>query len=248
MKLSNGLLSSFVFLLTAVWIFVFSIFQNHFNGGKESQLAIHQLQMELDKQKLSSAILDYKLKEQLAATDTNLQEKTGLDKSVNHKFKRQIASVSTDAKDFKKQQSEKENKSFEECKALFLNDKYDSSIKKLKEFTEEFPLSHHREEALFLLSESYYFEKDYSNSIYYIDQLLSQFPESELSGYALLRMGQISEMNNQNDEALEFYKIVESKFSSPKLNEKAKSLSLNLEKNFISTGKLINQHPEKAQE
>lgn len=243
MKLSNGLLSSFSFFLLAIWIFVFSTFQNHFNGGKEFELEIQRLRAELDQQKLNYALLEYKFNELNLQSDSEhstrmVASDAGLASGKNHSaLPRKMASIATPLQlppkaNLKEVKLQIEKSDFENCKTAFLNGKYQEAIKKLKNYIEEFPLSSSREEALFLLSDSYFYEKDYSNSIYYIDQLLNQFPESDLSGYALLRMGQISELNNQNDEALEFYHLVQSKFSSEKLVSKAKQMAQSLEKNL----------------
>ena len=47
-----------------------------------------------------------------------------------------------------------------------------------------------------------------------IDQMMAQFPQHELTGFIMLRMGQILQIRNRVEEASEVYRLVGHNFPS----------------------------------
>ena len=62
-----------------------------------------------------------------------------------------------------------------------------------------------------------------------IDEMVLQFPDHELTGFILLRLGQISEHNNQIEEAQEIYRTVANHFPQKPLKQQALVLLKSLE-------------------
>jgi TolA-binding protein len=76
-------------------------------------------------------------------------------------------------------------------------------------------------EITFFASESYFLNHQYDKAINSIEKMTSQFPEHIMTGYALLRLGQISEKADQNAEAISIYKIIQNQFKDKGLVDEA---------------------------
>lgn len=76
-------------------------------------------------------------------------------------------------------------------------------------------------EVTFFASEAYYLNHQYDRAVNSIEQMTAQFPEHIMTGYALLRLGQISEKADQNSEALSIYKIIQNQFKDKGLLDEA---------------------------
>lgn len=83
-------------------------------------------------------------------------------------------------------------------------------------------------EVLFFLSEAYFLNRQYEKSVDKINQMVSLFPEHVMTGYALLRLANISEKSDQFNEAEAIYKIIASQFKDRALVVEAKRLLVNL--------------------
>jgi tetratricopeptide (TPR) repeat protein len=83
-------------------------------------------------------------------------------------------------------------------------------------------------EVLFFLSESYFLNRQYEKSVDKINQMVSLFPEHVMTGYALLRLANISEKSDQFNEAEAIYKIIATQFKDRALVVEAKRLLANL--------------------
>lgn len=76
-------------------------------------------------------------------------------------------------------------------------------------------------EVSFFASESYFLNKQYDKAIGSIEKMTNQFPDHIMTGYALLRLGQISEKADQVAEAITIYKIIKSQFKDKGLVDEA---------------------------
>ncbi|MBV2169181.1 MAG: hypothetical protein KUL82_10795, partial [Bdellovibrio sp.] len=74
-----------------------------------------------------------------------------------------------------------------------------------------------------------FLKKDFRSSLSEIDTMVTQYPQHDLTGFILLRMGQISELNNQTEEASEIYKTVFKNFKNEDLKKQAKKLAQSVE-------------------
>lgn len=76
-------------------------------------------------------------------------------------------------------------------------------------------------EVTFFASESYFLNRQFDKAIVSIERMTNLFPDHIMTGYALLRLGQISEKADQNEEALSVYKIIKSQFKDKGLVDEA---------------------------
>ncbi|WP_295900755.1 outer membrane protein assembly factor BamD [uncultured Bdellovibrio sp.] len=224
MKNQNSLFVVFCLCLTVGIMAAYAGFVGHFNGHDQYELRLAQLQKQVEKEKFNNALLTYQLKDfqqsvaQVLPDDKKLQ--------ANYELRNFAAVVrspaSEDAIDLSAVLYEKGKKYF--------NDKdYDKAIKEFNGLLDKFPLSQHGVEAHFFIAESYFLKKDFRSSLTEIDNMVTQFPQHDLTGFILLRMGQISELNNQTEEASEIYKTVSKNFKNEDLKKQARKLAQSVE-------------------
>lgn len=103
---------------------------------------------------------------------------------------------------------------FEEGKELFRQKKYDEATMSFLILLKKHPYSAYVPEAMFLLVESNFIMRRYDQCIEYANKMLDIYPESELTGYALLRLGKVFEFQERYEDAIEIYKTVIKSFPS----------------------------------
>ncbi len=102
---------------------------------------------------------------------------------------------------------------------------YKESVKALEVFVSDYSYSRHVIEAYSLLTESYYQLGDLEKSVKFIEAMVDQFPNHELTGFALVRMGTILSQQDRRDEAGQVYMtVMEAYKSTPSLRNQARLL------------------------
>jgi TolA-binding protein len=99
---------------------------------------------------------------------------------------------------------------------------YNESNKLFNSLIQDYPESIHAVEAYFLLIEGQYQIQDYENCISSVDDMLILYPENELTGFAMLRLGKIFESQDRVEDAAEIYKALLKDFKNSKLKEQAR--------------------------
>ncbi len=117
----------------------------------------------------------------------------------------------------------------EKGKKYFTAGKYEVASREFEKIKNEFPSSAYQIQARFFWAESLYLQRDFKKCTEVIDEMVLQYPDHELTGFILLRLGQISEQNNQVEEAQEIYRTVIAHFSQKPLKDQAFTLLKNLE-------------------
>lgn len=133
---------------------------------------------------------------------------------------RQLASVSSGGGDVIR--IERASGIFEKAKVAFRDKDFEKSNQLLASLIARYPDSVHIAEAHFLLAEGQYQLKDYSAAINTIEKMVDLFPENELTGFALLRLGHIYELQDRVEDAGDIYKAVLANFKQPDLVKQAR--------------------------
>lgn len=224
MKNQNSMFIVFCLCLTVGFVGAYAAFVGHFNGSDQYELRLAQMQEQVKKEKFQNSLLSYQLKDfqqtvaQVLPDDKKLQAKYEL-RNLGAVVR---APASEDSLDLSPAL-------YEKGKSYFNNRDYDKAIKEFYRLLDRYPLSQHVVEARFFIAESYFLKKDFRSSLGEIDSMVSLYPRHDLTGFILLRMGQISEVNNQTEEASEIYKTVLKNFSNPELKDQAKKLAKSVE-------------------
>ena len=111
---------------------------------------------------------------------------------------------------------------FESAKLAFRDRDFEEANHLLSGLISRFPESAHVAEAHFLLAESQYQLKEYPSSAGTIEKMIDLFPENELTGFALLRLGHIYEGQDRIEDAGDIYRAVLANFKQPELVRQAK--------------------------
>ena len=86
----------------------------------------------------------------------------------------------------------------------------------------KYPSSVHAIESHFLLVEGKFQIHDYEKCVGIVDAMITNYPESELTGFALLRLGKIYEFQDRFEDAVEVYKTVIKTYHDKDLLKQAK--------------------------
>lgn len=209
----QGFFLVLILCLTLGLQFSYRLFADHYSDEHELVKNISQLKQEKEREKLQTELVRAELEDFRGFAIKSLGQKQALaweEKQWLHSA-RSPASVSVVSNEVHSRTA------LMQAKKDFQNQQFTDSALKLKKLIDEYPLSRDIIETHFLLAESYYLSGQFEQSLDVIDQMMALFPDSELTGFIMLRMGQILERKNRRDEAIEVYQVVEEQF--PKSRE-----------------------------
>lgn len=192
----------------------------------EGQTAFLKQQLKLKERELAEAKFHERLlvEDRLDSQNIIAQNIPSLLKGVPENSKsyelRTIASVvSPSSKDLK---IERASSLLESAKHEFRAKDYKNSNAKLEVLVRNYPNSLHGPEARFLLVEGYFQTLDYEACLNTVEQMIRLYPESELTGFSLLRMAKIYEKKDRLEDAADIYRSINDNFSQPELKRQAK--------------------------
>jgi TolA-binding protein len=224
MKSQNSIYVIFCLSLAVVLLGVFNIFTAHFNGHESYERQISLLKKDMAQADFERTLATHQLKDFQITVAQALPENSKI--QADFRLKNLASVVRSPAS---VQPLDLSAVIYERARKSFADEKYDKAIKEFNRLLDEYPLSSHVVESRFFVAESYFLKKDYKNSLLQIDEMVTQYPDSDLTGFILLRMGQISEANNQVEEASEVYRTVIKNFKNENLVSQAKKLSQGVE-------------------
>jgi TolA-binding protein len=226
MRIANSLYLIVCLSITVLMLVGYNEFTNYFNQGKDYQAQVKILEHELEKVQFKNALLQHQL--------IDFQESVAAVLPANSKISNDVANyrLKNFATGLRAPASESEidlsGIVFEKGKKLFNEAKYERALKEFQKINEEYPLSSYKVESDFFTAESYFLQKDYKSSLDVINKMVQQYPDHPLTGFIMLRMGQISELNNRPEEAGAVYKTVQAHFKDSFLKSQAAKLAAGL--------------------
>lgn len=224
MRNQNSFFVIFALSLTVGLLGVYSVFVGHFNGQQAYEYRISALQKQVEKERFQQELLSYQLKDFQQTVAQVLPDNKTL--QANYELNKLATAVRAPASAAALDLS---GAMFARGKKFFQNKDFDKAIKEFNSLVVQYPLSPYRVEAQFFVAESYFLKKDFHSSLVGIEHMVLQYPEHELTGFILLRMGQISELSNQAEEAAEIYQTVLKNFQNEDLKKQAKKLAQGVE-------------------
>lgn len=221
-RVSNSLFTIVCLSITVGLLLGYSEFTRYFNQGKEYQIQVQQLKKRVEREEFKYALLQNQLIDFKQSVAAVLPPSSTIRHEVaSYEIRNFANALRVPASE---NQIDLSGVHFEKGKKLFKEQKYEKAIKEFRRVMEDFPLSRYKVESHFFIAEAYFLQKDYKNSLDLIHQMLNQYPDNELTGFVMLRMGQISELNNRLEEAGEVYKTVETHFKNEQLRAQAQRL------------------------
>jgi TolA-binding protein len=212
---------SFCLFIVAVLVSLHALVRG--NDGTADKLKSQMAVLERERQSsdlraqlLASEIADYQSRVAVLMPDAL---KAG-DLESNYPL-RQLASVAGASGDILG--IERASGLFEKAKLTFREKDFEGANELLTSLVSKFPESSHVAEAHFLLAESRFQLKEYAESASEIERMIEAYPENELTGFALLRLGRIFEIQDRPEDAGDIYRSILANFKQPLLTKQAKT-------------------------
>lgn len=203
--------SSFVVLTLVLALIItaaYAEFRAYFYNPDRLEYEITYLKKEIERRELEKLALND------AFTDFRVEVATALPQKYSPEMKgekgyplRRLASVVRVPDPVQINQSLAQGL-FDRGSQHFKQRNYVKARDSFKQFIEKFSYSAKVIEAHFLLAESYYQLGSLEECTDTIHHMIEQFPESELTGFAMIRMGRLLEVEHRWEEAIEIYKTV----------------------------------------
>lgn len=214
---------NFIWVLLVSLVALFGFFKNHFSGKTELQHQVVRLRQNLESEKMRAllsehAALDFR--QQVATVLPEVLEKT----RTGDRFYsvRNLASV-VGVERADKKVIEIVRLQYEQARRDFRDQRYAKAADRLKLLVRDQPLGLDVIEAHFLLAESLYQLGKYQDVILVVSDMVELFPESDLTGFILLRLGQIYEQQDRMEDAQEMYRIILTSYAEPRLVQQART-------------------------
>lgn len=208
----------FILGLSLVWTLIFSAARSLYSGIEQFQSEAAHYKLKLKEQKLKTALVESQMREfqQYVATLIPGQISPKADayplRSLASALKKsEILPVKIltaqqlmerGKNDFRQGDFAKANQSFEKIIQYY---SYSPEII----------------EAYFLFAEGFYQQRQFESCVQTIQSMMELFPASELTGFAMLRLGRIFEIQKRSTEALGIYKTVVRSFPQRDLASQA---------------------------
>jgi TolA-binding protein len=218
----------FCLLILTIWLALqqsYSKARHYFSGIDQTRADLVRLGEEIHRQKLiaAAALYERDLIQQEAAVVVRKNPTSADDYPA-----RRLASVLT-AGAIDPILVDTAASLFKEGKASFVKGEYSTSARRLESLIKAYPLSPYSLESYFLVAESHFQAKDYEKCVIYVEDMVRLFPESELTGYSMLRAASIYRERERLDDAAEIYRTVIGGFTQPELRKQAATLLKEIE-------------------
>jgi TolA-binding protein len=214
----------FIFIIVTVLVGILQLYsaaRDYFDDSEILGKQITKYQRALEEERLRAALVQHQADSLRQRVATLLPDRMQ-DWKSNYEV-RNIASIVRDSAKYDLQ-IDMASSLLRKGKELFQEKKYDEANKLFLKLTTRFPLSKHVVEAHFLLSEGHYLMGDYDLALDSISVLMTQYPESDLAGFSLVRLGNIFEYQERFEDAAETYRTILKTYKDPLLRKQAKTL------------------------
>jgi len=204
-----------ILVLQVFWIGVYSLASKYFEPADRSHFKIAALEKKIHHDAFIMAQMQINFgeyKDSVAAAGVRINEDTKWTDT-----QREVASVFADSKyKIKPELQIWGNREFEKGKKYFLAGNYQEATEVFERFIKNNSENSNLPQATYLLGESYVYLNENESALRTIDLLITQFPETELAGYAMVRLGKIFDQQSRPEEAAEMFNVVINEY--PKSN------------------------------
>lgn len=207
-------------ILFAAYLQFFSMMRYKFSGINELRSQIAHLKSDLEKERFKSELVRYELQDYRQHVATLVPQAVKGKENTYEGFQiRSLASVV--AATAGQVNIERASSIFERAREAFRAQKFEESNRGFEKLTKLYPESVYLVEASFLLAEGYYQVKNYEGCLRVIDEMTVRYPDNELTGFALLRLGKIFESQDRKEDAADVYHAVLRAYGDETLRKQA---------------------------
>lgn len=215
----------FILLIFAAITQSYLFFQNHFSGADILEKRVLALTNKLEEEKIRSYTSLYE------ANRIRQEVATLLPNRINDKSSYEVRKLASALQEQEVPQFKKPEDILNKGKELFNQSKYNAAIATFRMLIDRFSESPDAIEAYFLLSESYFQIQSSEDCIDTVEQMVTLFPESELTGFAMLRLALIFQQRQLDEDALQVVQTVKNHFAyHQELREQSEKLLRDLKR------------------
>ncbi len=219
--------ASICIILFASYLQFYSFMRYKFSGIDGLKTEVAYLKSDLEKERFKGELAKFQHDDfkQHVATLVPQAVKSTQGKPENFQL-RSLASVITEAPKVK---FERASSIFEKAKEAFRAKKFEESNRSFAQLIRSYPESVHLIESHFLLAEGQFQSKEFESCLATVEQMVAKFPEHDLTGYGLLRLGKVFERQDRPEDAADVYQAVIRSYGDAGLKKQAKSLLQSVE-------------------
>ncbi len=222
----NFLFITFCMVLITGLMLSYFKFKEYFSPHRDDFRKITQLKQTVEEKDLAIAALQSQLidfHQEVAAQIPALKRIEKIPRTFQMRNLASVTQTPTESFEMSGALSEK-------ARAEFRSGDFKASANRLSKLVQKYPTSPVVVEAYFFWGESLFMTGQHPECLDVVDQMMTLFPEHELTGFLMLRMGQILQSRNRGEEASEVYRIVKQNFSfNSELKLQAQKLSETVE-------------------
>lgn len=210
----------------AFLMFGYSQLTGYLNKDYDQVIAVELLKKEVEEKKLEVALLQNQIEDLKNSFVASTVSPKSLASEANAFAKLRLESVNMAMRSPASiQPLDLSAQLFARGKESFLSNNFAESSEIFESLVQRYPLSSLQVESHFFLAESYFLKRDFRSALRVIDHMMTNYPENDLTGFIMLRMGQISEAQQKTDEAFQIYQTVKLNYRNPRLLQQAQSLA-----------------------
>jgi TolA-binding protein len=190
------------------WMQFYAAVRERFNGISDYKAEIATLRSRNEEEHLAMALEQeqfLEFRQNVATLMPDVLKKNGLGEE-GYPFRSLASTITRGEADQVRQAIAKTL--FERGKEYFRKKEYQKSTRLFKQIADKYSFTPYVAESYFLRSESHFQMNELEESTTVIQQMVELFPHHELTGFALIRLGRIYEIQNRNEEAVDIYKTV----------------------------------------
>lgn len=206
---NNGFFLVFCLALAMGLMHSYHRFTEYFSPEKDLRMQVSRLEHDVSKEKLKLALAENQMRDiqyEIASVSPVLTQQLGLNQRAEVRKLASVAAKGNPPLDYS-------SALMDVAKKYFNEKNYEQAVRAFSQVISQYPASAHVIEAQFFLAESLFLTSKFSESLDVIERMMGQFPDSELTGFIMLRMGQIFEERGRKEDAILVYKTVQNAFS-----------------------------------
>ena len=200
---------------------VFYHFRSHFSGAEYYKVKANQMKEMAEQSHLKELNAKYQLLELRQYVSAVLQKELKYQKSNEANYQRRSLASIVAPQENQSLLTFQSKDWFVKAKVAFKDKNFSRAIHYFNVLIDRFPFSPHVVESHFLIVESYFLLNKSVEVIQATHQMMSHFPEHELTAYALLKVGKIYEEEGRMDDAFDLYKLIAKSYKGSKVSSVA---------------------------
>jgi TolA-binding protein len=197
-----------ILVLTAVWMQVYFLARQTFSGVRDLEAEVERLKITNEREHLEMALereqfLEFRQYVATLMPDVLKQKGQG---EQGYPYRNLASTISRKEAEIVRQAIAKTL--FEHGKEYYRKKEYAKAGRSFQQIIDRYEYSPYVAESFFLLAESHFQRNELEECTSIIQRMVELFPHHEMTGYALIRLGRIYEIQHRTEDAVDIYRTV----------------------------------------